>query len=102
MSDAPELVRSYYARWLRLEDEKAAIMEDAKELFAEAKSGGFDTKAMRAAFRLKAKADEDRPEDAEHRALVEMYLDVLNASHARPADARVDRATPSVNSLAAE
>lgn len=45
-------VRSFYARWQEIEDQREAISEDLKELFAEAKEQGFNTKALRAAFRI--------------------------------------------------
>ena len=83
---APDLVRSYFDRWKRLEDEKAGIAADLKDLFAEAKAQGFDTKAMRAAFRLQVA--ERTPDDDEFDALVEMFTAVLNGPRARPADAR--------------
>ncbi len=81
-------VRSAFQRWKNLEEEKARIAEDLKELFAEQKAFGHDTKAMRAAFRLKVKMDEARPEDAEHEALVDTYLAALNAPRASRAYAR--------------
>ncbi len=83
-----EQVRSAFQRWKNLEEEKARISEDLKELFAEQKAFGHDTKAMRAAFRLKVKLDEARPEDAEHEALVDTYLAALNAPRASRAYAR--------------
>lgn len=70
-------IRSAFKRWLNLEEEKARISDDLKEFFAEQKSLGHDTKAMRAAFRLKVKMDEANPEDAEHEALVDTYLSAL-------------------------
>ena len=53
-----EQVRSAFQRWKNLEEEKARIADDLKELFAEQKAFGHNTKAMRAAFRLKVKMDE--------------------------------------------
>lgn len=81
-------VRDAFQRWKNLEEEKARISEDLKELFAEQKAFGHDTKAMRAAFRLKVKMDEARPEDAEHEALVDTYLAALEAPRASRAYAR--------------
>lgn len=78
-SIADDQVRSAFQRWKNLEEEKARIADDLKELFAEQKAHGHDTKAMRAAFRLKVKMDEARPEDAEHEALVDLYLSALSA-----------------------
>lgn len=72
-------IRSAFQRWRNLEEEKARIGDDLKELFAEQKAFGHDTKAMRAAFRLKVKMDEADPADAEHEALVDTYLAALSA-----------------------
>lgn len=48
---ADDLIRSYFERWERLEEEKKTISDDLKELFAEARGNGLDTKALRAVFR---------------------------------------------------
>ena len=72
-------LRSIYARWQNLEADKAAISEDLKELFAEAKSNGYEPKALRIAFRLKAKAEgPEAAEAAETAALVETYIAALS------------------------
>lgn len=81
-------VRSAFQRWKNLEEEKARIGDDLKELFAEQKAFGHDTKAMRAAFRLKVKIDEADPADAEHEALVDTYLAALDAPRASRVYAR--------------
>jgi len=85
---ADDQVRSAFQRWKNLEEEKARIGDDLKELFAEQKAFGHDTKAMRAAFRLKVKMDEADPADAEHEALVDTYLAALEAPRASRAYAR--------------
>ena len=46
-------LRSFIERLERLASEKAAIAEDMKEVFAEAKSEGFDTKIMRQILRIR-------------------------------------------------
>lgn len=81
-------IRVAFQRWRNLEEEKARIADDLKELFAEQKAFGHDTKAMRAAFRLKVKIDEARPEDVEHEALVDTYLAALEAPRVSRAYAR--------------
>lgn len=89
MMEGPALVRSIFARWKSIEDEKAVLGEDSKELFQEAKSHGLDTKALRAAFRQKVKDDEPvTAKMQEHDALVDLYLTALgteNATQARVA-----------------
>ena len=59
-SVAQDVLQSFFARWQRLEDEKSAISDDLKELFAEAKGLGFDTKVMRKVFRDKTADQADR------------------------------------------
>ena len=44
---AGDALRQYIERVERLEEEKKVISEDIKEVFAEAKGNGFDTKIMR-------------------------------------------------------
>jgi len=85
---ADDQVRSAFQRWKNLEEEKDRIADDLKEFFAEQKAFGHDTKAMRAAFRLKVKMDEADPADAEHEALVDTYLAALEAPRASRAYAR--------------
>lgn len=87
-SIADDQVRSAFKRWQNLEEEKARVAEDLKELFAEQKALGYDTKAMRAAFRLKVKLDEADPAEAEHEALVDTYLAALEAPRVSRAYAR--------------
>jgi len=59
-------VKSIFERWGKLEEEKAAISGDLKDLFAEAKANGFNGKALRAAFRHMQKMG-----DASERARLE-------------------------------
>jgi uncharacterized protein (UPF0335 family) len=85
---AVDQVRSAFKRWQNLEEEKARVADDLKELFAEQKGLGYNTKAMRTAFRLKVKLDEADPAEAEHEALVDTYLVALEAPRASRAYAR--------------
>lgn len=56
--EVPKL-RSYIERVERLEEDKAGVASDIKDVFAEAKSNGFDVKAMRSVLKLrKMKANE--------------------------------------------
>ncbi len=62
---AKDQLRSFIERIERLEEEKAALAGDIRELFAQAKSTGFDTKAMRKVIKLrKQDASERRDEEA--------------------------------------
>lgn len=64
-----EQLKSYIERIERLEEDKKAVLEDIKEVFAEAKGNGFDTKTMRTVMKL-------RKMDANERDEQEYMLDV--------------------------
>ena len=66
---AGDQLRSYIERIERLEEEKAALAADVREVFAEAKGNGFDVKIMRQVLRL-------RKMDGDDRAVQEALLDV--------------------------
>lgn len=65
----------FIAKIEKLENEKADIAEDIKEVFNEAKSCGFDTKIMKQVLRLK-KLDKD--DLAEQEAILDLYRSALN------------------------
>ena len=50
---AADRLRSLIERIERLEEEKKAISSDIRDIFAEAKSAGFDVKIMRAFIKLR-------------------------------------------------
>ena len=54
---AVEDLKSFADRIERLEDEKAVLSEDIKDVFTEAKSRGYDVKALRAVLSLRKKDD---------------------------------------------
>jgi len=68
---AREHLKSFVARIERLEEDKANVAADIKEVYAELKSMGFDVKAMRSVIRLRKI---DRRERQEMEAMLEMYL----------------------------
>jgi uncharacterized protein (UPF0335 family) len=72
-------LRAFVQRIERLEEEKAALSADLKEVYAEAKSFGFDTKALRTIIALR-KQDEDRRREAD--AILEIYLIALGMAGA--------------------
>ncbi|MGR9253260.1 GapR family DNA-binding domain-containing protein [Rhizobium leguminosarum] len=82
-------IKSFFQRWETLEVEKQQVADLMKDLFAEAKGFGYDTKALRAAFRLKAKQDLDSLADAEFEAIVDTYMSALNAPSVQARDARM-------------
>jgi len=67
-------LRSLIERIERLEEEKAALAADIREVYAEAKGTGFDTKAMRQIVRLRKL---DQSERQEQEALLDLYLHAL-------------------------
>ncbi len=69
-----ERLRSFIERVERMEEEKAVLMEDIKEIFAEAKGEGFDVKIMRQIIRIRKMDAADRQE-AE--AILETYMAAL-------------------------
>ena len=71
---AAERLRSFIDRIERLEEEKAALTADIREVFGEAKASGFDTKVMRQVLKLRKLDKQDRQEQ-EH--LLDLYLRAL-------------------------
>jgi uncharacterized protein (UPF0335 family) len=67
-------LRSFIERIERLEEEKKGITDDIRDVFAEAKGNGFDTKIMRQVIRLRKK---DTAERQEEEAILDLYLSAL-------------------------
>jgi uncharacterized protein (UPF0335 family) len=70
-------LKSLVERIEKLEEEKKALSEDIREVYAEAKGVGFDVKALRTVVRLRMQDGEERKE---HEALVDLYRDALGLS----------------------
>ena len=71
---ARDQLKSIVERIERLEEEKAALAEDIKEVYAEAKANGYDTKTLRTVVRLRK---QDSAERQEQEALLDLYLAAL-------------------------
>ncbi|MEM8796958.1 MAG: DUF2312 domain-containing protein [Pseudomonadota bacterium] len=71
---AADQLRSIVERVEKLEEEKQAIAEDIKEVFAEAKANGFDTKTLRTVIRMRKQNAEERQEQE---AMLDLYLQAL-------------------------
>ncbi len=71
---AAERLRQLIERIERLEDEKAAWAADVREIYAEAKAGGFDAKVMRQILRLRKM---DTADQQEMEALIDTYKHAL-------------------------
>jgi uncharacterized protein (UPF0335 family) len=67
-------LRAFIERVERLEEEKQTIADDIKDVFAEMKGTGFDTKAVRTIIRLRKK---DQAERQEEEAILDMYKAAL-------------------------
>ena len=73
-TSAKDQLRTIVARIERLEEEKAALAADLREVYAEAKGNGFDIKTLRVVVRLRK---QDLNERKEQEALLETYLHAL-------------------------
>lgn len=71
---AADQLKSFIERIERLEEEKAGLAADIREVYAEAKSAGFDTKVMRQLIRLRKMDREDRQEQE---ALLDLYRNAV-------------------------
>ena len=67
-------LRSFIERIERLEEEKKALSDDIRDVFAEAKGNGFDTKVMRQVIRLRKKEPAERQEEE---AVLDLYMQAL-------------------------
>lgn len=72
---AVDRLRSLIERVEKLEEDKADIASDIRDVYAEAKSAGFDTKAIRAVIKLRKMNAADRDEQE---LLVETYRKALD------------------------
>jgi uncharacterized protein (UPF0335 family) len=73
-SVAADQLKAFIERIERLEEEKAGIAGDIREIFAEAKGNGFDTKAIRKIIAMRKK---DFSERQEEEAILELYMQAL-------------------------
>jgi len=71
---AREQLRAIIERIERLEEEEAALTADLREVYAEAKGHGFDTKALRKIVQMRKKEDHERQEEE---AVLTTYLHAL-------------------------
>jgi uncharacterized protein (UPF0335 family) len=71
---AKDQLKAIVERIERLEEEKKAIADDIKDVYAEAKGNGYDIKALRKIIRLRK---QDKNERAEEEAILETYMHAL-------------------------
>ena len=70
-------LKSLVERIERLEEDKAAVASDLKEVYAEAKGEGFDTKILRKVVRLRKT---DLAKRQEEEALIELYFSAVGGA----------------------
>ena len=67
-------LKSIIERIERLEQEKAEIAEQIKEVFGEAKGNGFDVKILRKVVRIRK---QDRAKRLEEEAILDLYMSAI-------------------------
>ena len=67
-------LKSIIERIERLEEDKAAIAGDLKEVYLEAKGNGFDVKVLRKVVRMRK---QDKAKRQEEEALIDLYLSAI-------------------------
>lgn len=71
---SPERLKTIVARIEKLEEDKAGIAADIRDIYAEAKGTGFNVKTIRHVVRLRKQREEQRREDE---ALLELYKSAI-------------------------
>ena len=82
-SVAQDQLRAFIERIERMEEEKRAIADDIKEIYAEAKGNGFDVKVLR---KIVAIRKQDHAERMEQEALLDLYMAALGMQAAPKED----------------
>lgn len=67
-------LRTFVERIERLEEDRQAVMTDMKEVYAEAKGEGYDTKILRKTIRIRK---QDKAKRQEEEAVLDLYLSAL-------------------------
>ncbi len=99
MSSSNQL-KAFVERLEKLEEEKATISEDIKEVLSEAKSSGFDPKIIKKVLSLRR---QDAKKRAEEQAVLAVYMDALGMLADTPlGQAAVAAATTGSRPAAAE
>jgi uncharacterized protein (UPF0335 family) len=81
-TSSKDQLRTIVTRIERLEEEKAALAADLREVYAEAKGNGFDVKALKTVIRIR-KQDENKRREEE--AVLSTYLHALGMAEAEAA-----------------
>jgi uncharacterized protein (UPF0335 family) len=78
---AKDQLKSFINRIERLEEERAALSADIKEVYSEAKGTGFDTKILKKVVALRKKDEQERMEED---AILDTYLLALGMIESPP------------------
>jgi uncharacterized protein (UPF0335 family) len=79
MSDmAPDLIRSYVDRILRIKEEEDTLKADIKDIYAEAKGNGLDKTALGDLVNHLRKQAKNPEKQAERSTLFDLYLDAYS------------------------
>ena len=73
-STAQTQLKTIIERIERLEEDKAAVSNDLKEVYLEAKGNGFDVKVLRKVVRMRK---QDKAKRQEEEALIDLYLSAI-------------------------
>ena len=89
---AKDQLKAFVERVERLEEEKATISSDIRDVYAEAKSSGYDVKALRTIVRMRK---QDADERRQHEAILETYMLALGMLADLPlGQAAIERVAP--------
>lgn len=72
--NAQSKLRSFVERLERLDEDRAAVATDIKEVFLEAKADGFDTKVLRQVLKIRK---QDKAKLQEQEALLHLYMSAI-------------------------
>ena len=72
---AKDQLKSFINRIERLEEERAALSADIREVYSEAKGNGFDTKILRQVIRMRKL---DKADFQEQEAMLDLYLTAMD------------------------
>lgn len=67
-------LKAFIERIERLEEEKQAFVDDIKDVYAEAKANGFETKVLRQIVKIRK---QDRDERIELETILDLYMSAL-------------------------
>ena len=71
---AKDQLKAIIERIERLEEEKKTISDDIRDVYAEAKGNGFDTKILRKVISLRKKEPTEREEE---QSMLDLYMEAL-------------------------